>query len=183
MVFSLTYIIKANKRNKPQTDQLAKYIWLYFENTNDALINRSNQTPMVCLKNKIDGKKGIFRQNILGKRCDNSARTVISPDPTIKIGEVSIPLAIAMGFHVKERVNRFNKERCEKFLREGKIHYVLLEDDTKTLPSFSKPVLKQGDIILRDGKKNEVLCTSEEIREGDRLFHTNRRYLQRNTDF
>lgn len=43
---------------------------------------------------KIAKKEGMIRKLMLGKRVDFSARTVISPGPTLKLGEVGIPLRI-----------------------------------------------------------------------------------------
>ena len=37
---------------------------------------------------RLKGKQGRFRQNLSGKRVDFSGRTVISPDPNLKITEV-----------------------------------------------------------------------------------------------
>lgn len=43
-------------------------------------------------RTKIAKKSGMIRKLMLGKRVDFSARTVISPDPNLKLGEVGIPL-------------------------------------------------------------------------------------------
>ena len=42
------------------------------------------------------GKQGRFRGNLSGKRVDFSARTVISPDPNLRVNEVGVPKKVAM---------------------------------------------------------------------------------------
>lgn len=48
------------------------------------------------IKDKTAKKSGIVRKLMLGSRVDFSARTVISPDPELKIGTVGLPLRIAV---------------------------------------------------------------------------------------
>jgi DNA-directed RNA polymerase III subunit RPC1 len=52
--------------------------------------------PMRGLCQRLKGKQGRFRGNLSGKRVDFSARTVISPDPNLKVNEVGVPLKVAM---------------------------------------------------------------------------------------
>lgn len=52
--------------------------------------------PMRGLCQRLKGKQGRFRGNLSGKRVDFSARTVISPDPNLKVNEVGVPLRVAM---------------------------------------------------------------------------------------
>jgi len=49
------------------------------------------------VKSKVSKKHGIIRRMMLGKRVDFSARSVISPNPNLKLGEVGIPLNTACG--------------------------------------------------------------------------------------
>ena len=44
----------------------------------------------------------------MGKRVDFSARTVITPDPNIKISELGVPLKICMNLTFPEIVNKYN---------------------------------------------------------------------------
>ena len=52
--------------------------------------------PMRGLCQRLKGKQGRFRGNLSGKRVDFSARTVISPDPNLKVNEVGVPKRVAM---------------------------------------------------------------------------------------
>lgn len=43
----------------------------------------------------LEKKKGLFRQNMMGKRVNFGARTVISPDPYLETNQIGIPLYFA----------------------------------------------------------------------------------------
>lgn len=46
-----------------------------------------------CLPLQIlEKKEGLFRKNMMGKRVDYAARSVISPDPYINMDEIGIPM-------------------------------------------------------------------------------------------
>ena len=50
-----------------------------------------NVSQMIGLKQIIERKEGLFRMNMMGKRVNYAARTVITPDPNISIDEIGIP--------------------------------------------------------------------------------------------
>jgi len=54
---------------------------------------------------RVQGKEGRFRQNLIGKRVNFSSRTVINPDPNIGINEVGVPYQIAKETHNQEKSN------------------------------------------------------------------------------
>lgn len=47
------------------------------------------------IRSKISKKSGMIRNLMLGKRVDFSARSVIAPDPELRLGEVGIPIRMA----------------------------------------------------------------------------------------
>ena len=53
-------------------------------------ITGSNKIPKV-ISRYVKGKQGRFRQNLLGKRCDYSGRSVIVVGPELKLHECGIP--------------------------------------------------------------------------------------------
>jgi DNA-directed RNA polymerase II subunit RPB1 len=53
-------------------------------------------------------KRALVRGNLMGKRLEYTARSVITPDPTLKINELGVPLSIAMDQTFKETVTRDN---------------------------------------------------------------------------
>lgn len=68
---------------------------------------------------RLNRKEGRIRGNLMGKRVDFSARTVITPDPNISIDELGVPLRIAMNLTFPEVVNEFNVESMYRLVRNG----------------------------------------------------------------
>jgi DNA-directed RNA polymerase beta subunit/DNA-directed RNA polymerase beta' subunit len=60
----------------------------------DKISLKENRKP---ISDMIQGKEGIFRKFLLGKRVDFSARSVIVPMPELEFGKTGIPLEIAVG--------------------------------------------------------------------------------------
>jgi DNA-directed RNA polymerase III subunit RPC1 len=68
---------------------------------------------------RLKGKQGRFRGNLSGKRVDFSGRTVISPDPNLRIEQVGVPVLVAKVMTFPERVNRYNIEKLRKCVLNG----------------------------------------------------------------
>ncbi|KAK2960400.1 putative DNA-directed RNA polymerase III subunit rpc1 [Blattamonas nauphoetae] len=79
--------------------------------------------PTRGLSQRLKGKQGRFRQNLSGKRVDFSGRTVISPDPNLRIDEVGVPQLIAMSLTFPERVTSLNKHIMMDLVRNGPNKY------------------------------------------------------------
>ncbi len=60
-----------------------------------AVLGTGNR-PLKSLTDMIKGKQGRFRENLLGKRVDYSARSVIVIGPTLKLNQCGIPKKIAL---------------------------------------------------------------------------------------
>lgn len=83
--------------------------------------------PLKSIKQRLKGKEGRVRGNLMGKRVDFSARTVITPDPNLRIDQVGVPRTIAQNMTFPEIVTPFNIDRyvvCiqgfhQGFLSEG----------------------------------------------------------------
>jgi DNA-directed RNA polymerase II subunit RPB1 len=65
------------------------------------------------------GKEGRVRGNLMGKRVDFSARTVISGDPNISIDELGVPWSIALNMTYPETVTPHNLKWCAPALIYG----------------------------------------------------------------
>ena len=67
-----------------------------FDNSRKASAVKSDANrPLKSLSDSLKGKQGRFRQNLLGKRVDYSARSVIVVGPELKMGECGIPKYMA----------------------------------------------------------------------------------------
>ncbi|XP_027345912.1 DNA-directed RNA polymerase III subunit 1 [Abrus precatorius] len=72
---------------------------------------------------RLKGKQGRFRGNLSGKRVEYTGRTVISPDPNLKISEVAIPIHMARILTYPERVTHHNMEKLRQCVRNGPDKY------------------------------------------------------------
>ncbi|XP_039115861.1 DNA-directed RNA polymerase III subunit 1-like [Dioscorea cayenensis subsp. rotundata] len=110
---------------------------------------------------RLKGKQGRFRGNLSGKRVEYTARTVISPDPNLKITEVAIPILVAKVLTFPERVSCHNIEKLRQCVRNGPFKYpganfVVLLDGTRLHLKYGEKKnvaaeLKYGYIVERQG--------------------------------
>ena len=71
------------------------------------------------IRQRLKGKEGRIRNNLMGKRVDFSARSVITPDPNIELDELGVPFKIANNLTYPERVNMYNIDRLKTMLKRG----------------------------------------------------------------
>ena len=65
-------------------------------NTSKILSKKRNGQQTRCIISRLKGKKGRIRGNLMGNRCDFSARTVISPGINLDVDQIGVPLEIAL---------------------------------------------------------------------------------------
>jgi DNA-directed RNA polymerase II subunit RPB1 len=125
---------------------------------------QKSKTLTKSLSQRLKGKEGRVRGNLMGKRVDQSGRTVITPDPYINLNEVGIPIIIAMNLTYPEIVNKYNIEYLSKLVQNGCRRYPGANFVTKSiidkdgheskhvyhLKYREKPIeLKIGDVVDR----------------------------------
>lgn len=132
---------------------------------------------------RMKGKEGRIRQNLLGKRCDYSARAVISPDPYVKLDEIILPTLMLQTLTRRVIINRLNREKCASLIRSGQVISVTRKGktgiphviDLKTLFSVNNMINWNHFIILPYGQKPKIYKPHErplkpvEFAEGDKL--------------
>jgi DNA-directed RNA polymerase subunit A' len=75
--------------------------------------------PLKTLSQRLKGKEGRFRGSLSGKRVNFSARTVISPDPTLSLNEVGVPDRVASEMTQTMNVNDRNLEDARRYVANG----------------------------------------------------------------
>jgi DNA-directed RNA polymerase II subunit RPB1 len=113
--------------------------------------------PIKSLAQRLQGKEGRVRGNLMGKRVDFSARTVITPDPNIFLDEIGVPWSIALNLTYPEIVNDLNIDNLKKLINNGPIHhpgakYVIRNDGSRLDLRFVK---KLSDLHLETGYQVE----------------------------
>ena len=128
----------------------------------------SNGRPLKGIKKRLTGKEGIIRNNLMGKRVDKSARSVIGPDPTLCVDEIGIPFEIAHTLSYSVSVNQYNIKEIEKWIKEDKVNFVIRKgEDNDNIRINMKygtntfgTKLLYGDIIFRNGQY-KMMITKE----------------------
>jgi DNA-directed RNA polymerase II subunit RPB1 len=108
--------------------------------------------PLKSIQERLNGKGGRVRGNLMGKRVDFSARSVITPDPNLSIRELGIPLKIAKNITKPVVVNDRNKKFLLRLVRAGPDEYPgakILE--RKTGESISLRYADRANIMLNNG--------------------------------
>lgn len=114
--------------------------------------------PYNCIKDRLDGKSGRVRGNLMGKRVDFSARSVITGDPSLSIRQLGVPMKIAMNITKPVIVNKLNIQFLLKLVQNGPDIYpgakMLESGDTgviKVLKQMDRKSIKLelGDIVHR----------------------------------
>ncbi|XP_076056979.1 RNA polymerase III subunit A [Oratosquilla oratoria] len=110
---------------------------------------------------RLKGKQGRFRGNLSGKRVDFSSRTVISPDPNLRINEVGVPTEVAKLLTYPERVTSHNIALMRQLVKNGPdVHPGAVFVEPRSTPGIKKSLryvkrermaveLKQGDLVER----------------------------------
>ena len=88
----------------------------------NASTHRSGRA-LKTIRQRLKGKEGRIRGNLMGKRVDFSARSVITPDPNISIDELGVPEKIAMNLTFPEIVNKYNKDIITQYVRNGPLKH------------------------------------------------------------
>ena len=182
-------IIKANnhlldkdtneaKRNKHI--QTLKFRLRTLMNNSQGKARQTNGRPLKALKERLTGKEGLIRNNLMGKRTNQSGRTVIGPDPTIRTDEMVIPEKVASTLTVPERVNKFNINLLESIVNNGKANYVLRNNDQirinlKYATRTKSTELKKGDIVIRGNEQIKVDNELIELKDKDVIIRNTER--------
>ncbi|HLC51045.1 MAG TPA: DNA-directed RNA polymerase subunit A' [archaeon] len=142
---------------------LQYHVATYFDNELSgipAARHRSGR-PLKTLADRLKSKEGRFRHNLAGKRVNFSARSVISPEPSISINEVGVPLIIAKELTVPVVVHEKNIDYVKSLILN--------------VPHW--PCVNY--IIRPDGKKKKVTAENkEEILQEVGVGYTIERQMQ-----
>lgn len=101
------------------------------------------------ISERIKGKEGRMRLNIMGKRVDFSARSVITSDPYIDIDMVGIPLRVAKDLTIPEEVTPHNIKHLTKLVMNGRDIYPGANYVYKTTVINGKTINQRIDLRYR----------------------------------
>ncbi|CAK7218756.1 hypothetical protein SCUCBS95973_003589 [Sporothrix curviconia] len=97
------------------------------------------------IKQKLEKKEGLFRKNMMGKRVNFAARSVISPDPNIETNEIGVPPVFARKLTYPEPVTSHNFKELQQAVING----------TDVWPGASAIENENGQVVNLRGKSLE----------------------------
>jgi DNA-directed RNA polymerase I subunit RPA1 len=117
---------KSSSDRSRQDNELMMNSWGKLQEAVNCLVDskhapRNAQIPGIS--QVLEKKEGLFRRNMMGKRVNHSARTVLSPDPFLATHEVGLPLYFAMNLSFPEPVTSRNFEELARCVVNGPDKY------------------------------------------------------------
>ena len=149
---------------------LQYHVATYFNNENMSLPKseqKSSGRPTKSISDRISGKTGRIRGNLMGKRTDFSARTVITSDPNLSLDELGVPIKIALNITFPDVVTPYNIDEMNKLVKNGRYIYpganFVIPANTPTGKRYTIDLryskkgikLKPGDIVRRHIRDND----------------------------
>ena len=121
--------------------------------------------PLKTIRGRLKGKEGRLRGNLMGKRVDFSARTVITGDPNLSLDQVGVPRSIARTLTYPEVVTKFNISKLTALVRNGPnqhpgANYVIKADGVRLDLKHNKNL---DDLRLQYGWKVERHIDDDDV--------------------
>ena len=184
LTVKLMEIVRTNKNLQRQeqngapahvVDEFAEllqyHIMTFMDNTvagQPRAMTRSGR-PIKSISERLKGKAGRIRGNLMGKRVDFSARTVITPDPNLMLDQLGVPWSIALNMTYPETVTPYNIDELTRLVENGPhpppgetgAKYIIREDgqrlDLRFLKKASEKKLEFGYRVERHMKNDDVV--------------------------
>ena len=105
----------------------------------------SNNRPLKSLTDMIKGKQGRFRENLLGKRVDYSARSVIVVGPTLKLYQCGLPKRIALELYQPFIIRKLKQHGLADTIKSAKR---MIERRDEQVWDVLEEVIHQHPVLL-----------------------------------
>ena len=151
----------------PLMDLLQYHVTTYIDNGIPGINQATQRTgrPLKALCQRLKSKDGRIRGNLMGKRVNFSARTVITAEPNIDLDELGVPHEIAKTLTFPEKVTRFNLSSLQDCVNIGPnaqlgsvgANIVHQGKSQKDLRFVSNIQLEIGDTVERHLKDGDIV--------------------------
>ncbi len=120
----------------------------------DALINNGRRghavlgagnRPLKSLSDLLEGKKGRFRQNLLGKRVDYSGRSVIVVGPKLKLNQCGLPKKMALELFKPFVMHHLVKRKLAHNIKTAK---KLIEQESPEIWNILQEIVEERPVLL-----------------------------------
>ncbi|MHC4426673.1 MAG: DNA-directed RNA polymerase subunit beta', partial [Planctomycetota bacterium] len=105
----------------------------------------SNNRPLKSLTDMIKGKQGRFRENLLGKRVDYSARSVIVVGPDLKLYQCGLPKKIALELYQPFIIRKLKQHGLADTIKSAKR---MIERRDEQVWDILEEVIHQHPVLL-----------------------------------
>jgi len=152
-----------------QFEQLLQYkVSALFDNEQAGQPQETQRSgkPLKTIRQRLKGKEGRIRGNLMGKRVDFSARTVITADPNLGIDQVGVPRSVATTLTFPEVVTPYNIEKLRQLVERGPIDhpgakFIIRHDgariDLRYVRNKNELNLEYGWIVERHVQDDEII--------------------------
>ncbi|XP_045594086.1 DNA-directed RNA polymerase I subunit RPA1 isoform X2 [Procambarus clarkii] len=161
------------------------------DNIFDARINSTVNVTSKGIRQVIETKRGLIRQNLMGKRVNYSARSVAAPDPLLAVDEVGVPMDFAIKLSYPVPVTPWNVEALRRLVKNGPLKYpgaVAVEDemgrrqhlrvnDENQWNAIAKQLITSADGGIQ--KVNESKIVYRHLQDGDYVLMNRQPTLHR----
>ena len=123
--------------------------------------------PIKSITQRLKAKGGRIRGNLMGKRVNFSARTVITADPHLELDELGVPFEIASNMTFPDVVTPFNKSILMEYIQNGPdcadvnkvgAKYIIKKNGVKKDIRFTSNLeLEIGDTVERHMKTGDLV--------------------------
>lgn len=167
LTFQLMNILKANLTLEASLKGEARHIVAdfekllqqrvvaFFDNERDDNPRETQKTgrPLKTIRQRLKGKEGRLRGNLMGKRVDFSARTVITADPNLSVDQVGVPRSVGLILTVPIVVTPFNINYLSTLVARGPTewpgaNYIVRSDGTRKDLRYARD---KNDFVLEYG--------------------------------
>ncbi len=104
-----------------------------FNNSAGRAKHTTNGRPVKCIKTRISGKDGQMRGNIMGRRANQTARTVIGPDTALKNGEMVVPEEVARILTIPNIVSDRTRDNLTKIVNDGHARFIVRKKEGREI--------------------------------------------------
>ena len=137
---------------------------LFDNSRKSSAVKSESNRPLKSLSDSLKGKQGRFRQNLLGKRVDYSARSVIVVGPELKMGECGLPKLMAAELYKPFIIRKLIERGIVKTVKSAKkivdrrepVIWDILENVMKGHPVL----LNRAPTLHRLGILHPLACTA-----------------------
>ena len=152
---------EAKEKGLPRTriNELVSRLQTFVANLMDNSDERARNSgrPAKAIAQRLKGKEGRLRGNLMGKRVDFSSRTVVSPDPSLELDQLGVPEAIARELTIPEKVTERNIDQLKALVERGDewpgAKYYISKAHQSEIVDLNymkqRPNLQYGDVVER----------------------------------